>query len=124
MGFALWNSSHHHKDGGSQFESTIFKSLEKPIGSKKAVLLLTATNGMVECWHQSLKTSLMCHEKNDWLGKPPFIVRRLRTTLNDDVGSSAVELFLEQLSMYLDTFFTTPTILRIRLASLNIYHLS
>lgn len=51
-------------DQGSQFESRIFNAYLSFISRqrKRTVTYHSAVNGMVECWHRSVKAALMCHK--------------------------------------------------------------
>ncbi|XP_017477611.1 PREDICTED: uncharacterized protein LOC108367503, partial [Rhagoletis zephyria] len=49
-------------------------------------------NGMIERWHRSLKTALMCHNTNSWMEVLPIVLLGLRSSLREDVNASPAEL--------------------------------
>ena len=55
-------------DQGSQFEAQLFDTLTKLIGSKRCrtTAYHPESNGIIERWHRSLKTALMCHGESQW----------------------------------------------------------
>lgn len=81
-------------DRGAQFESAVFDSLVKLIGSRR--IRTTAyhpqANGMVERWHRSLKSAIKCHETQNWAEVLPMILLGLRASYKEDIQASAAEL--------------------------------
>ena len=55
-------------DQGSQFEAQLFNTLTKLVGSKHCRITAyhPESNGIIERWHRSLKTALMCHSETQW----------------------------------------------------------
>ncbi|KAK2577094.1 hypothetical protein KPH14_001013 [Odynerus spinipes] len=47
---------------------------------------------MIERWHRSLKTSIMCHDDRNWVEALPIVLLGLRTSIKDDIKASAAEL--------------------------------
>ena len=56
-------------DCGTQFESRLFQALAQLIGAKKihTIAYYPASNGMIERWHQTLKTAIICHNNRECL---------------------------------------------------------
>lgn len=81
-------------DRGSQFESSLFRSLTKLIGSKniKTTAYHPASNGMIERWHRTLKTALMCHETMNWIDTLPTVLLGLRTVYKEEMKCSPAEM--------------------------------
>ncbi|XP_055918415.1 uncharacterized protein LOC129950504 [Eupeodes corollae] len=81
-------------DQGTQFESALFSALMKLIGTTRVrtAPYHPASNGLVERWHRSLKTALMCHEKTNWVDALPTVLMGLRTTYKEDIKASAAEM--------------------------------
>ncbi|XP_026465960.1 uncharacterized protein LOC113369433 [Ctenocephalides felis] len=80
-------------DQGCQFESAIFKSLMDAIGAKK--IRTTAyhpqSNGLVERWHRTLKTALMCSPE-PWIEVLPVVLLGLRSSYKEDLEASPAEI--------------------------------
>ena len=81
-------------DQGSQFEAQLFDTLTKLIGSKRCrtTAYHPESNGIIERWHRSLKTALMCHGETQWTDTLPIVLLGLRTCLKEDLGASVAEL--------------------------------
>lgn len=81
-------------DRGSQFESALFNALLRFVGCERirTTSYHPASNGMVERWHRSLKSAIMCHETSEWVDSLPIVLLGLRTSLKEDIQSSAAEL--------------------------------
>ncbi|XP_076390586.1 uncharacterized protein LOC143265001 [Megachile rotundata] len=47
---------------------------------------------MVERWHRSLKTAIMCHAKSNWVEILPTVLLGLRSSFKEDIGATAAEL--------------------------------
>ncbi|KAG5328076.1 PDCD5 protein, partial [Acromyrmex charruanus] len=43
------------------------------------------SNGIIERWHRSLKTALMCHGETQWTDTLPVVLLGLRTCLKEDI---------------------------------------
>ena len=76
-------------DRGSQFEAELFKDLAKFIGFHR--LRTTSyhpqANGMIERFHRTLKTAIMCR-KEEWLQALPVVLLGIRSIPNES-GFSA-----------------------------------
>lgn len=46
---------------------------------------------MIERWHRTLKTALMCHNSSNWAKLLPTVLLGLRTQVRLDTGASPVE---------------------------------
>lgn len=81
-------------DQGKQFESSLFQALSKFLGSKKTRTspYHPASNGIVERWHRTLKSAIMCYENGQWLDILPTVLLGLRTCLKEDLKCSPAEL--------------------------------
>lgn len=82
-------------DQGRQFESELFVALIRLIGCKRIRTspYHPASNGMVERWHRSLKTALMCHgHGGNWKEYLPSVLLGLRACYKEDLKCSAAEL--------------------------------
>ncbi|KYN06579.1 Pro-Pol polyprotein [Cyphomyrmex costatus] len=82
-------------DQGKQFEVSLFQALSKFLGSKQTRTspYHPASNGIIERWHRTLKTSITCHEDGrQWLDLLPIVLLGLRTCLKEDLKCSPAEL--------------------------------
>ncbi|KAG5324085.1 POL4 protein, partial [Pseudoatta argentina] len=81
-------------DQGSQFEAQLFNTLAKLIRSKRCrtTAYHPESNGIIERWHRSLKTALMCHGETQWTDTLPVVLLGLRTCFKEDLGASVAEL--------------------------------
>lgn len=81
-------------DQGSQFESTLFKALLKFTGCerRRTTAYHPASNGLIERWHRSLKSAIMCHNSRfNWVDTLPTVLYGLRTCIREGLNSSAAE---------------------------------
>ncbi|CAK1591943.1 unnamed protein product [Parnassius mnemosyne] len=80
-------------DQGRQFESAFFSRLMN-LCAKKRIRTTgyhPCANGMVERMHRQLKAALMCHS-NTWTKVLPLVLLGMRSTLKEDIKTSAAEL--------------------------------
>ncbi|XP_011059853.1 PREDICTED: uncharacterized protein LOC105149263 [Acromyrmex echinatior] len=80
---------------GLQFEAQLYDTLTKlKLGSKRCrkTAYHPESNGIIERWHRSLKTALMCHGETQWTDTLPVVLLGLRTCLKEDLGASVAEL--------------------------------
>lgn len=83
-------------DQGRQFESGLFTQLMKLMGIEKlrTTPYHPQSNGLVERWHRSLKTSLMARlgSTTSWVDELPTVMLGLRAAGRTDSNVSAAEL--------------------------------
>lgn len=85
-------------DQGRQFESDLFNELTRIIGCKhlRTTAYHPQSNGLIERWHRTLKSAIMCQETPSWSDVLPTILLGLRTTHKDDIGASPAEMLYGQ----------------------------
>lgn len=85
-------------DQGRQFESQLFKRIEKLAGFTR--IRTTAyhpqANGMVERFHRHLKAALMCHNDKTWIDALPVVLLGIRTAWKEDLKSTTAEMLYGQ----------------------------
>lgn len=81
-------------DQGPQFEATIFRALTNLIGCEqiRTSAYHPASNGILERWHRTLKSAIMCHSKENWIEALPTVLLGLRTCFKEDLRSSPAEM--------------------------------
>lgn len=81
-------------DQGRQFESQLFKELSILLGSQRirTTPYHPSSNGIIERWHRSLKTALMCHNNKNWYNILPTVLLGLRSSMREDLNSTPAEL--------------------------------
>ena len=96
-------------DQGSQFEAQLFNTLTKLVGSKHCRITAyhPESNGIIERWHRSLKTALICHSETQWTDTLPVVLLGLRTCLKEDLGTSVAELVYGTTLKVPDEFFSS-----------------
>lgn len=96
-------------DQGRQFESKLFESLAKLIGSKRirTTPYHPASNGLVERWHRSLKAALMCGRQIPWMDLLPSVMLGLRTAFKEDLGATCAEMLYGTTLRVPGEFFVT-----------------
>jgi len=47
---------------------------------------------MIERWHRTLKTAIICQNNHEWVDVLPTVLLGLRTSIKDDINASAAEL--------------------------------
>lgn len=85
-------------DQGRQFESQTFKALTHILGIKQihTTAYHPQANGLVERFHRSLKSAIMCHQTNKWTEVLPLILLDFRSAVKPDLSASAAELVYGQ----------------------------
>ncbi|XP_025997554.2 uncharacterized protein LOC113005865 [Solenopsis invicta] len=80
-------------DQGTQFESQLFAALLSLVGCKRVrpTAYHSASNGMIERWHRSLKAALMCHGTENWVNTLPTVLLGLRTHVHLDTMAFPAE---------------------------------
>lgn len=81
-------------DRGTNFESSLFKSLTRFLGVHKTrtTAYHPASNGVVERLHRQIKASIMCHATERWSEVLPAILLGIRASFREDLRASAAEL--------------------------------
>lgn len=81
-------------DLGRQFESNIFKELMATLGIRhlKTTPYHPQANGMIERWHRTLKSAILCHPAEKWTHYLPIILLGLRAVFKPDIEASPAEL--------------------------------
>ncbi|XP_039309916.1 uncharacterized protein K02A2.6-like [Solenopsis invicta] len=81
-------------DQGSQFEASLFKALTNLIGCdrKRTSAYHPASNGILERWHRTVKTAIICHQTKNWLESLPSVLLGLRSCFKEDLKASPAEL--------------------------------
>ena len=82
-------------DRGSQFTSRLWETLTQLLGTKhiRTTSYHPIANGLVERFHRQLKAALKASPQPDrWSGMLPLALLGIRTSLKEDLGSTAAEL--------------------------------
>lgn len=81
-------------DQGRQFEANLFSDLSKLLGCQRwrTTSYHPQSNGLIERWHRTLKTAIMCYENTEWSDILPLILLGLRTSFKEDIKASSAEL--------------------------------
>ena len=82
-------------DRGRQFESQLWNNLLSMIGCKRSrtTSYHPQTNGMVERFHRHLKSAIKAQPNpNAWMDTLPLILLGIRTSLKQDINSTAAEM--------------------------------
>lgn len=100
-------------DHGRQFESKLWNNLMSLLGSKQSrtTAYHPQSNGMVERFHRQLKAALKAHPSSKtWIDILPLVLLGIRTTLKEDISSTAAEMVYGTTLRLPGEFFTpTPT---------------
>jgi len=96
-------------DRGTQFTSSIFKTIAKQYGIE---LHFTNSrhpqaNGMIERLHRQLKAAIMAHSTRDWVEALPLVMLGIRATFKEDIGATAAELVYGEPLRLPGQFFNT-----------------
>jgi len=80
-------------DQGSNFESQFFTAYLSLIGCERlrTTAYHPASNGIIERWHRTFKTALMCHADTNWLRTLSTVLLGLRTAIRLDTDAAPVE---------------------------------
>ena len=81
-------------DQGTQFESLLFTELSQLLGFQRfrTTSYNPKCNGMIERWHRTVKSSIMCYDRPDWTRILPSILLGLRTTFSEELQTTPAEL--------------------------------
>lgn len=103
-------------DLGRQFESQIFRELNKLLGIKhlRTTPYHPQANGLIERWHRTLKAAIKCRRKLDWINSLPIILLGMRATFKEDIGASPSEMVYGCTLRLPGEFFSTSTDLHIQ----------
>jgi len=80
---------------GQQFESSLWTQLMQLLGTCRVhtIAYHPIANGLVECFHRQLKSSLKClPDSSTWVKALPLILLGIRTTHKQDLDCTCVEL--------------------------------
>jgi transposase InsO family protein len=81
-------------DQGQQFESQLFQSLAKMCGSQlsRTTAHHPAANGLVECFHLTLKAVIMCYADQQWTEALPLVFLGICMSFKGNLQASVSEL--------------------------------
>lgn len=81
-------------DKGRQFECAVFTELMRLIGAQhiKTTPYHPQSNGIIERWHRTFKSSILCHDAAKWTQHLPSILLGLRVAHKPDINASPAEL--------------------------------
>ena len=96
-------------DQGTQFEGNLFTSLARLIGANKIKTspYHPQSNGILERWHRTLKTALMCSPEIPWTRLLPTVLLGLRSAYKEDLGASPAEMLFGTTLRIPGEFFTS-----------------
>jgi cleavage and polyadenylation specificity factor subunit 1 len=97
-------------DQGRQFESHLFQSLSRLCGIHltRTTAYHPAANGLVERFHRTLKSAIMCHADQYWTEALPLVLLGLRTSFKEDLQASVAELVYGE-TLRIPGEFLTPS---------------
>lgn len=95
-------------DQGAQFESNLFSSLAQLIGAKRirTTPYHPQSNGLIERFHRTLKTALMCNDSTPWTRRLPAVLLGLRASFKEDLQASSAEMVFGRTLRLPGEFFT------------------
>ncbi|XP_035897353.1 uncharacterized protein K02A2.6-like [Anopheles stephensi] len=99
-------------DQGRQFESSLFAELTRLLGSShlRTTAYHPQSNGIIERWHRTLKSSILCHDTEHWSEHLPMILLGLRSAYKEDIKASAAEMvYGTTLRIPSEFFVSNPT---------------
>lgn len=82
-------------DQGRQFESRIFSALLRMNGCERirTTPYHPESNGIIERWHRTLKSALMCHSDKNWVRSLSTVLMGLKNNVLDSGASPAEFLY-------------------------------
>ena len=102
--------NHIITDQGTQFESSLFDSLSTSFGFKHihTTTYHPQSNGLIERFHRSLKTSLRCLSiSSSWTQSLPLVLLGWRNTIHGATGSTPATLLFGTGTALPNDFFTS-----------------
>lgn len=99
-------------DQGRQFESNLFKELNRLLGCKhiRTTPYHPQANGLIERYHRTLKASIKCHQNDTWCDVLPLIMLAFRTTFKTNLQACPAELVYGTTLKLPGDFFENKTI--------------
>ena len=81
-------------DQGVQFDSHLFDELMRTLGTRhfRTTAYHPQANGIIERWHRTLKSAILCHNTEKWTMHIPIILLGLRSTYKEDLNATPAEL--------------------------------
>ncbi|XP_036347620.1 uncharacterized protein LOC118756999 [Rhagoletis pomonella] len=76
-------------DQGRQFDSAVFAELMTLLGTNhlRTTPYHPQSNGIIERWHRSFKTAILCHDPAKWVHNLPTILLGLRVAFKPDINT-------------------------------------
>ena len=80
-------------DQGKQFESHLFKELNRLTGSNRyrTTAYHPPSNGLVECSHRYLKAAIRCHQDKQWTRILPTVLLGVRAAWREDLKATSAD---------------------------------
>lgn len=81
-------------DQGPQFEAALSKAFTNLIDCERVRTSAyhPASNGILERWHRTLKSAIMCHSSSNWFEILPTVLLGLRSCFKEDFQASPAEM--------------------------------
>lgn len=97
-------------DQGKEFEAFLFREMNKILGIEhlRTTSYHPQANGMIERWHRTLKSAIMCRDTIHWSSELPMILLGLRSTFKEDVQCAPSEMVYGTTLQMPGQFFDKP----------------